>query len=151
MFRPHTDFCVCHNLKRLIVVRAGFCREGNEAQKKAKKGASGKQIPVGKWLKDRYRLKRKPTGERAMNLAIWAVRPHNCEVCLKRLGDIAKPIFFAHVLSKGAYPSFRLLDKNIVLMCEKHHTQFDCGDAKDPVFDEVNRRKQELKEKYYKT
>lgn len=37
MFRPHYAICKCHNLHRLIVVKAGLCQEGNEDRKKTRK------------------------------------------------------------------------------------------------------------------
>jgi hypothetical protein len=33
MFKPHYGICVCHGLKRLIVVKKGYCHEGNQNNK----------------------------------------------------------------------------------------------------------------------
>lgn len=37
MFKPKFGTCKCHNLERLIVVKAGLCKQGNEELKRAKK------------------------------------------------------------------------------------------------------------------
>lgn len=37
MFKPHFDICICHNEKRLIVVKKGYCAEGNYEQKQKNK------------------------------------------------------------------------------------------------------------------
>lgn len=33
MFKPHFGICICHNEKRLIVVKKGYCAEGNHEKK----------------------------------------------------------------------------------------------------------------------
>lgn len=39
-FKPHFAICICHNEKRLIVVKKGYCAEGNyEKKQKAKKNS----------------------------------------------------------------------------------------------------------------
>lgn len=43
MFKPHIAVCICHNKRRLIVVKAGYCAIGN-AQQKAAKGKKPKPI-----------------------------------------------------------------------------------------------------------
>lgn len=37
MFKPHMGVCSCHNQKRLIVVKAGLCKIGNDEKKKKSK------------------------------------------------------------------------------------------------------------------
>lgn len=46
MFKPHYGICRCHQENRLIVVKAGFCQEGNEAYKREKKGLSKVRAPI---------------------------------------------------------------------------------------------------------
>jgi hypothetical protein len=71
------------------------------------------------------------TGELALFDTIWATRPH-----VSFISDLPISIqphtplwysVFAHVLAKGKYPSFRLLDRNIVLLLPKEHALFDQG------------------------
>lgn len=45
MFKPFYGTCICHNMPNLIVVRAGFCRRGNEEQKAAKKNKPLYRLP----------------------------------------------------------------------------------------------------------
>lgn len=93
---------------------------------------------------------KKVTGEWAMMLAIWAVRPHFCEVYKTYLGDDPKPIFFAHILRKSVYPELRLYDKNIAIMSPKAHNKYDNGDSEAYEFAEINQRKEILKQEYLK-
>jgi hypothetical protein len=85
---------------------------------------------------------------------IWNEREHKSFVSGELLGHYAKPHFFAHVLSKGAYPRYRLNKDNIVLLTMEEHYLFDHGsmDQRDktgldwqPLYD----LKDELKIKYY--
>ena len=50
-------------------------------------------------------------GQRDMFLEIWDERKHTCSVCYTPLGNEPNAWFFAHVLSKGAYPAFKLRKK----------------------------------------
>jgi len=77
---------------------------------------------------------------------VWATRPHVSELS-------GKPLLypnsnkwhhqFLHVLSKGAYPSYRLNPDNILLGTPEEH-------AKQEEYDLFNEKKQELKEAYYR-
>jgi hypothetical protein len=91
---------------------------------------------------------RKKTGELELFKEIAEERPEICEVCQNRINFA--PHSFAHVLSKGAYPSLRLVKKNIVVMCFDCHHQYDCGSKNVPKFQWVNDLAQELKEEYYR-
>ncbi|HXP52128.1 MAG TPA: hypothetical protein VN922_19385 [Bacteroidia bacterium] len=108
-------------------------------EKKEKKHTPIKQKP------------KKATGERVMHLEIWAERPHVCFVTETPLGKEPLPIYFMHVLGKGAYPNFRLEKKNIVLGLPEIHEQYDAGTTiNDPRFKPLLELKQKLKEEYYK-
>lgn len=37
MFKPHFGVCVCHGLKRLIVLKSGICKQKNDEIKKEKR------------------------------------------------------------------------------------------------------------------
>ena len=56
MFRPHKGICICHNKKNIIVVKAGFCKIGNDAQKRAKKGLPTKRPPLNQRSEKREKL-----------------------------------------------------------------------------------------------
>ena len=72
----------------------------------------------------------KATGELALFQTIWATRPHKCSVCDANIPEFDTWVF-SHVLSKGAFPRFRLYDKNIVIKCRDHHRQYETTSNKD--------------------
>jgi hypothetical protein len=49
MFKPFKGKCICHNQERWIVVKAGYCKQGNDEQKnKRRENASGaEKVPGG--------------------------------------------------------------------------------------------------------
>ena len=76
---------------------------------------------------------------------IWETRPHVSEVSGNRLPYKGHPQWhwcFAHILSKGAYPSTRLIPENIILLTPEEH------DLQE-TFLEFKERKEKLKQKYY--
>jgi hypothetical protein len=106
------------------------------------------RLSAGKEIIKKVKVKpRKVTGELKMFQEIASERPEVCEVCQNKISFA--PHSFAHVLSKGAYPGFRLYKKNIAVMCFDCHHQYDCGDKNVPKFKWVNELAQELKEEYY--
>lgn len=171
MFRPHYGICICHGQHRLIVVKAGYCKEGNETRKRKHDGSRMDGLP------NRYRnsartskavfrplvqqpkkkkpilYRRKRTGEgevfqkiiervRKMAESPW------CECCRKAVHSIG-PANFSHALSKGAYPSLRLDERNIWFVCETCHHEWEFGDKSQPKFEAKRQRAAELKLEYY--
>lgn len=59
---------------------------------------------------------------------VWEETPHYCFHCGKWLGLEMKPIFFSHILSRGAHPGLRCDPENIVLACMECHQIYDFGD-----------------------
>lgn len=44
MFKPHYGICICHGQKRLIVVKKGYCQQGNDERKgKSRDGSMQKR------------------------------------------------------------------------------------------------------------
>ncbi len=90
----------------------------------------------------------KPTGELILFKAIWDTRPHICFIT-------GEPIYefnvscFAHILSKGSFPKFRLFDKNIMLVTKDAHYEYDNGDRSAPEFAHVMKIHDELIKQYY--
>jgi hypothetical protein len=117
MFKIHYGTCLgpCGKEDQLIVIKKGFCQKCNHEQKQAKKKAAGKKS-------GQYRYERKPTGEKHVFEAkleqIGDSEETKCFVCQQRIA-LVMPHNFAHVLSKGCYPLFRLNPDNIVLLCHK--------------------------------
>lgn len=95
---------------------------------------------------------RKRTGEMDVFIKIWNERKHVSEVSGDPLGNVLKPIFFSHVLTKGAYPSLRLNKENIILMTADEHQLWEFGKDKikdDPKWKWVFERRDKLKREYY--
>lgn len=77
---------------------------------------------------------------------IWEERPHISEVSGKPLypkGHFLWHWQFAHVLSKGAYPRYKLREENILLMLPEEH-------EKQETFEKFQEKKDILKAKYYR-
>lgn len=84
-------------------------------------------------------------------MEIWEEREHVSEVTGKHLGDTPNRWFFAHVIRKGSYPSFRHRKDNIMLMTPEQHFKYDHETHKakaDPDFDKVFKKALELKREY---
>lgn len=78
---------------------------------------------------------------------IWETREHVSEVSGKQLLPRSHYKWhwqFAHILSKGAYPAFKLNPINIMLMLPKEHD-------KQEQYDLFNERKEALKLIYYES
>ena len=113
------------------------------------KTCASKQSKPIKQISDKKKAEGKVTGELALFKAIWATRPHVCEVTGEQLKEF-DVWNFAHILSKKAFPKFRLFDKNIVLMSRDAHSEYDCGDRSLPMFNEIRKLHDELILLYYK-
>jgi hypothetical protein len=94
---------------------------------------------------------REPTGELELFKRIFKKRGGKCCITDEVLQFHVE--CFAHVLSKGAFPSFRLEEYNIVLVQRKIHRMYDNG-SKEDLLAEFPRAailyelKDALKEKY---
>ena len=132
--------------KRWIVVKKGYlCKVQNEMRKK------GNKPSISKITKSSIKPKfKKKTGEWDMFLEIWKERPHRCEQCNKDLGESPKPVFFSHILTKGANPRLRLEKDNIELLCPEHHHKWETADIRTKRLFKSSERKRELiKEHHY--
>lgn len=80
---------------------------------------------------------------------IWRDRPHYSEVSGRWLGKEALTVFFHHILPKHKYRGEPMFDpENIILLTADEHTKVE----NDPTyFEEVNKRRELLKEKYGKS
>lgn len=79
-------------------------------------------------------------------IKIWNEREHVSEISGMPLYHQGHSLWhwqFAHILSKGAYPRYKMSEENIMLMLPSEH-------EKQETFDKFQERKQELKEKYYR-
>ena len=87
--------------------------------------------------------------QKKLFLEIWEERKHKCDLCEKHLGHEPLAFFFSHILSKGAYPAFKLNKENIMLNCWDCHQSWDFGDPKKlKNYNNIVKLKNELKYEY---
>ena len=80
-----------------------------------------------------------------MFLLIWKKRPHKSEISGTHLGSEALTTYFHHILPKSKYPEACLDEENIILLTWEEHDQVEM----DPTrYEEVNKRREQLKQKY---
>ena len=78
-------------------------------------------------------------------LELWKKRVHKSEVSGNYLGSEPLTVFFHHILPKSKYPESGLDEENIILLTMEEHDQVE----RDPTrYDEVNKRRELLKQKY---
>ena len=78
-------------------------------------------------------------------LEIWKKKPHKSEISGTYLGSEALSTFFHHILPKSKYPEASLDEENIILLTWEEHDQVEM----DPTrYEEVNKRRELLKQKY---
>ena len=78
-------------------------------------------------------------------LEIWKKRKHYSELSGDYLGSEALSTYFHHILPKGKYPEAMFDEKNIILLTWEEHDQVEM----DPTrYEEVNKRREQLKQKY---
>jgi len=78
-------------------------------------------------------------------LQIWKKRPHKSEVSGTSLGSEALSTYFHHILPKEKYPEASLDQENIILLTWEEHDQVEM----DPIrYEEINKRREQLKQKY---
>ena len=136
MFKPNYNICINCNQQRLIVVKKGLCKFCNQS----KKGKTKVKIKP-----------KKKSGELNMFKELFEEKQSSVCQCCKTLIPSLSPINFSHVLSKGAYPSYRLDKRNIFVVCSDCHHEWEFGDRNQPKFAFKRDVAQMLKEEYYKT
>jgi hypothetical protein len=82
---------------------------------------------------------------REMFLKIWKQRLHKSEISGERLGTEPLSIFFHHILPKEKYNQAALDEENIILMTLDEHSNVENDIYR---YEEVNKRREYLKEKY---
>lgn len=101
---------------------------------------------------------RKPTGELKLFRLIWTTFKHRSLISEEIIPHF-KPHFFAHVLSKGQYPHFRLYLRNVCLLTEEEHRLYDFGTIEKQIqysqrvpsakWDVINVLKSNLMDEYH--
>lgn len=99
----------------------------------------------------KVKVQKLPKGELQLFIEIWNERPRISEVSGIALRDF-NPCNFSHILTKGAYPRYRLNKENIVLKTFYEHQEweFRAHTLKDkPEWKWVFEKKEKLKQEYY--
>lgn len=126
------------------------CWRKYQAQQESRSGGTKiGNVTMYSW--DKYR-KRKTTGELKLFMQIYSERKGVCEITGKPLKF--EPSIFAHILSKAAFPSYRLNPDNIVMCDKRIHDLYDNSDRETllrhfPEAEIIYRKKDELRFKYY--
>lgn len=94
-----------------------------------------------------------PTGELALFRKLYVKLGGKCQITHEPIAF--DPWCFIHILSKGAYPSFRLKEENIFMTIPKIHDLYDNGSKEYllslyPKAKILYQKKEELKTEYYK-
>lgn len=104
-------------------------------------------------LKKPIKKKREPTGELQLFREIFKDQRGKCFITGE---DLDFNVWcFLHILSKGAYPDFRLYKKNVIMVKSKIHLLYD-NESKERLLKEfpksiiIYEKKEELKTEYYK-
>lgn len=105
------------------------------------------------------RHKKAKDAERLAMSAFWASQQDELGYCYCKecellgrsekqanLGFEMNPYNVAHIISKGANPSFRCDLRNFVLLCAEHHGDFDCRKRTEmKIYEETEAIRQKLK------
>jgi len=83
--------------------------------------------------------------QREMFLGIWKKRKHHSEVSGDYLGSEPMSTYFHHILAKEKYPEACLDEENIILLTLEEHSNVENDMYR---YDEVNKRRDSLKNKY---
>lgn len=154
------SFSGCQYFGPLVNATRMLCRIHNEMRLAANRKPKPRSRPPGKLVKRKYKKyytkKKEATGEGEMFDRLNNSRPHVCEVCGRRLKELIAHNF-AHILSKGSYPSLRLDEEDVAILCwdfgQGCHEKWDTkahSELKDlPEWKNIFEREEKLKQKYY--
>jgi hypothetical protein len=78
-------------------------------------------------------------------LQIWRKKLHYSEVSMDYLGKEPLSVFFHHILPKEKYPQAAFDEENIILLTLDEHTNVESDMYR---YEEVNKRRDKLKQKY---
>jgi len=152
MIKPKKKICVtCGNEDYIFSKnRCKKCTSIDYAKKTQDNTKTKPNIPP--------KRKYKPTGELLVFQSVFIRQRGICAVTGRKFASFEEtsPINYMHILSKGAYPSLRLLDRNILLVVADVHDKYD-NRGNDKLYesypkekiDYIFELKQDLKSKYY--
>lgn len=122
------EYCFQHKPRKPLLAKKGF------------------KLYVPQETIDTYEREVKKTVEmQTFFLQIWKKRLHLSEVSGLPLVGEPLSIYFHHILPKEKYPQAALDEENIILLTWLEHDQVEM----DPTrYEEVNKRREQLKKKY---
>lgn len=123
-----SEYCFLHKPKKQL------------QQHGLKPTLSHKRLSVGK-----SKSKEKTLDMQNFFLAIWKKRHHKSEISGKYLGKEPLSTYFHHILPKSKYPEACLDEENIILLTLLEHEQVEIDMYR---YEEVNKRREQLKIKY---
>lgn len=155
MWHPNYSICVNCERERLIVVKKGLCKACNEVFKnkpipriKRSRLEPDKRLKLAKGILTKFKFK-KAMGELAFFKDEWGKREHISEVSGTYLGENMDIRFMSHLLTKGAFPAFRLNPDNLCLMTIEEHQEWEFKSRENKKWDKIKERCQILKQQYY--
>lgn len=78
-------------------------------------------------------------------LKIWKIRPHLSEVSGSKLFEPVSSAYFHHILPKEKYKQAEFDEENIILLTLEEHDNVENNMYK---YEEINKRREQLKTKY---
>lgn len=131
----------------------GFCRfHTPKTPLKSSKSPIKKSGSIKK-ITDKQIEKNKLKAEKTKRLhkwfidEIWNKRPHYSEISGRYLGEEPNTCFFHHVFCKSSHEDLEFIAENIIVLTPDEHTTVEANPTK---FEEVNKRREYLKQKYGK-
>lgn len=121
----------------------GLCQ--NHIKRKPIKSNNTEKITVRSNNKEGVNKRQEMVKRHTFFKELWSKRPHRSEVSKTPLGREPLSLFFHHILPRLKYPFAQYDEENIILLTGDEHADVESDMYK---FDEVNRRRDELKKKY---
>lgn len=147
--------CTCHGQHRLIVVKAGLCKQGNDEKKCSlshrvrDRNERNKSI-CRKRRNGSKKVFKKATGELELFKEIYEERGPYSQISKQWVGPDIRA--FSHILSKKSYPAFRLKKENIIIKTPEEHHLWETQRHKlkdKPEWKFIFELEKELKKEYY--
>ena len=144
VYKEKHGACYCTDMNRTL------CKDWQPVKEKKQSGF-GRNHKKVKAIKVSQRYK--PTGEKEFVIREWQKRPHICFITGEMIHEL-KPINAFHILSKGAFPKYRLNPENLIFVQARfHHDWHILGQsaclAKDERWKHVIEMYEQLKKQYH--
>ena len=123
-----------------------YCFQHKPRKQLMSKGKPMRKVRLGIISEELFNEAKKEIEEmQEFFLKIWKKRLHYSQVSMDYLGDEPLSIFFHHILPKEKYPEAAFDEENIILLTLNEHDQVESDIYR---FEEINKRREQLKKKY---